>query len=62
MALEKKDAAAKAVTPPQDAVLKPVPLPDIMPAVRVKQITPFGNMHVKIVVDPISGREREVFA
>ena len=25
-------------------------------------MTPFGNMHVKVSVDPISGREREVFA
>ena len=25
-------------------------------------MTPFGNMHVKIVVDPASKREREIFA
>ena len=25
-------------------------------------MTPFGNMHVKVSVDPLSGREREVFA
>ena len=25
-------------------------------------MTPFGNMHVKVSLDPISGREREVFA
>ena len=26
------------------------------------RLTPFGNMHVKIVVDPVAKREREVFA
>lgn len=40
----------------------PINLPEIMTAIRVKQGTPFGNMHVKVVVDPISGRERELFA
>ena len=55
MSLESKREAA-AIT------IKPVDLPEIMPAVRVKQLTPFGNMHVKIVIDPMSGREREVFA
>ena len=42
--------------------LKPVKLPEIMSCLRVRQMTPFGNMHVKVSVDPISGREREVFA
>ena len=40
----------------------PVKLPEIMSCLRVRQMTPFGNMHVKVSVDPISGREREVFA
>lgn len=40
----------------------PMDLPEIMPAVRVKQATPFGNMHVKVVVDPKTGSERELFA
>ena len=62
MDLDRKDASAKATVPPADIVPKPISLPDIMPAVRVRQITPFGNMHVKIVVDPATGREREVFA
>lgn len=43
-------------------VAKPMDLPCIMPATRVKQSTPFGNMHVKVVVDPDDKREREVFA
>lgn len=42
--------------------LRPVKLPEIMSCLRVRQMTPFGNMHVKVSVDPLSGREREVFA
>ena len=42
--------------------VKPMVLPDIMPAVRIKQVTPFGNMHVKVVIDPKANVEREVFA
>ena len=41
---------------------KPMPLPEIMSAIRIKQVTPFGNMHIKIVVDPIAEREFEIFA
>jgi len=44
------------------AAVKPMPMSEIMPAVSIKQITPFGNMHVKIVIEPGDGREREVFA
>jgi len=42
--------------------LSPIKLPEIMSCLRIRQMTPFGNMHVKVSVDPISGREREVFA
>jgi len=42
--------------------IRPISLPDVMPAIKVRQMTPFGNMHVKIVVDPRTGMEREVFA
>ncbi len=42
--------------------LNPVKLPEIMSCLRIRQMTPFGNMHVKVIVDPISCREREVFA
>ena len=42
--------------------VRPVALPEIMPCVRVRQFTPFGNMHVKISVEPSTGIEREVFA
>jgi ribonucleoside-diphosphate reductase alpha chain len=42
--------------------LEPIRLPEIMPSLRIRQMTPFGNMHVKVSVDPAAGREREVFA
>ncbi len=42
--------------------IRPMPLPEIMSAIRIKQVTPFGNMHIKIVVDPVSQREYEIFA
>lgn len=41
---------------------RPMPLPEIMSAIRIKQVTPFGNMHIKIVVDPVAQREYEIFA
>jgi ribonucleoside-diphosphate reductase alpha chain len=42
--------------------LQPIRLPEIMPSLRIRQMTPFGNMHVKVAVDFAAGREREVFA
>ena len=42
--------------------LQPIRLPEIMPSLRIRQMTPFGNMHVKVAVDPAAGSEREVFA
>jgi ribonucleoside-diphosphate reductase alpha chain len=50
------------VTMSGDEELSPIKLPEIMPCVRIRQMTPFGNMHVKVSVDPIAQREREVFA
>ncbi|MBN1419762.1 MAG: vitamin B12-dependent ribonucleotide reductase [Planctomycetes bacterium] len=49
--------AAKAHAP-----LEPVAVPEIMPCLRIRQATPFGNMHIKISVEPDTGVEREVFA
>jgi ribonucleoside-diphosphate reductase alpha chain len=37
-------------------------LPEVIPSVRLRQPTPFGNMHLHISVDPELGCEREVFA
>jgi ribonucleoside-diphosphate reductase alpha chain len=42
--------------------LQPIRLPEIMPSLRIRQMTPFGNMHVKVSVDPAASKEREVFA
>jgi ribonucleoside-diphosphate reductase alpha chain len=41
---------------------RPMKLPDVIPSVRLRQPTPFGNMHLHVSVDPATGREREVFA
>jgi ribonucleoside-diphosphate reductase alpha chain len=57
-----KEKAAEPAPAPVDARIKPIKLPEIMPSVRIRQITPFGNMHVKISVDPQRDREMEVFA
>ncbi|QDV10046.1 Ribonucleoside-diphosphate reductase NrdZ [Planctomycetes bacterium Poly30] len=46
----------------ETGTLAPIKLPEIMPSLRIRQMTPFGNMHVKVSVDFQSGREREVFA
>jgi ribonucleoside-diphosphate reductase alpha chain len=66
------DAAAEAAIEPtlfDTAIIpsvkldpSPVRLPEIMPALRIRQMTPFGNMHVKIAVDAQLHKEREVFA
>ncbi|MCH2100841.1 MAG: adenosylcobalamin-dependent ribonucleoside-diphosphate reductase [Planctomycetes bacterium] len=60
MALKQKEEAAAAAS--IDAPINPVRLPEIMPSIRVRQMTPFGNMHVKISVDAQRDREMEVFA
>jgi ribonucleoside-diphosphate reductase alpha chain len=78
MALKKsgdrhQQAAAPAVaplltpTPPTPVAVEPespipIRLPEIMSCLRIRQMTPFGNMHVKVSVDPLSEKEREVFA
>ncbi len=42
--------------------LKPSVLPEIQSSLRIRQLTPFGNMHINITVDLNTGRELEVFA
>lgn len=44
------------------ASLEPKELPAITSGIRVRQQTPFGNMHIQITVDPRTERELEVFA
>lgn len=42
--------------------LEPPQAPEILSGLRIRQVTPFGNMHVKITVDPRKESELEVFA
>ncbi len=42
--------------------IEPDDLPEIVSGLRIRQMTPFGNMHCKITVDPRNDRELEVFA
>jgi ribonucleoside-diphosphate reductase alpha chain len=53
---------ASAGRPAPRPTIEPADLPEIVSGFRIRQLTPFGNMHVKITVDPVSGRELEVFA
>ncbi|HOO16835.1 MAG TPA: adenosylcobalamin-dependent ribonucleoside-diphosphate reductase [Phycisphaerae bacterium] len=48
--------------PPTRPYIEPADLPEIVSGFRIRQMTPFGNMHVKITVDPHSQRELEIFA
>lgn len=54
--------AIKARATAESGSATPISLPDMMPAIRLRQVTPFGNMHVKVVMDPADRMEREVFA
>jgi ribonucleoside-diphosphate reductase alpha chain len=47
---------------PEPPELEPHDIPEIVSGLRIRQMTPFGNMHVKITVDPKTGRDLEVFA
>lgn len=62
MALDNAKEAEPKVPSQKSANTTPMKLNEIMPSLRIRQQTPFGNMHVKISVDPKSGMEREVFA
>jgi ribonucleoside-diphosphate reductase alpha chain len=76
MALARPQASGSAASeevadePPEPAgsrdsrsdTLVPRDLPEIVSGLRVRQMTPFGNMHVNITVDTRTGRELEVFA
>ena len=42
--------------------IEPAQVPEMISGLRIRQMTPFGNMHVKLTVDPKTGREMEVFA
>jgi ribonucleoside-diphosphate reductase alpha chain len=53
---------SKTRTPAAEKELEPRDIPEIISGLRLRQMTPFGNMHVKITVDPKTEREMEVFA
>jgi len=59
-AVTPRTAPSGRLSPPP--LLEPRDLPEIVSGLRIRQMTPFGNMHVKITVDPHSERELEVFA
>ena len=58
-AVVKEESSARTAEVP---VIAPRDIPEIVSGLRLRQMTPFGNMHVKITVDVKSGRELEVFA
>jgi len=68
MALRTSDGSSSRETAPEaprdtrPRALEPEVLPEISAGVRVRQLTPFGNMHINITVDPKAERELEVFA
>ena len=71
MALKKSDegkiaahSESKSMTSQMEAPppLEPRDLPEIVSGLRIRQMTPFGNMHVKITVDLRTNTELEVFA
>ena len=53
------EARPRSILPP---LIEPMDLPEIVSGLRIRQMTPFGNMHAKITVDPHTSRELEVFA
>ncbi len=59
---DKKHTAEPQETMVVDPPVEPKDLPEILSGLRIRQMTPFGNMHVKITVDPKKGKEQEVFA
>ena len=67
MALKSSDkvhaaAVVEQSTAAESKPLEPATLPEISSGIRVRQLTPFGNMHINITVDPRTDREMEVFA
>ncbi len=58
------DAASPESDIEEEAPVELIPrmLPEVCTGVRIRQLTPFGNMHINITVDPQTERELEVFA
>jgi len=59
---QQEPAAIVKAVGPQVKEIEPQDIPEIVSGLRIRQMTPFGNMHVKITVDPKTGRDLEVFA
>jgi ribonucleoside-diphosphate reductase alpha chain len=47
---------------PVEPFIKPAKAPMTSPAIRIRTITPFGHMHLTIVIDLTTERELEIFA
>ncbi|MCL2100440.1 MAG: vitamin B12-dependent ribonucleotide reductase [Fibromonadales bacterium] len=66
MALAKTDSpppsSEKRRDPSEFQIRKPIKTPPMLPAIRMRQKTPFGHMHIAVTVDPVTGREMEIFA
>jgi len=61
MALSKPEVKERRL--PSDYVTrKPIKTPPMLPAIRMRQTTPFGHMHIAVTVEPVTGREMEIFA
>ena len=55
-------APANRAASPLNYRIEPADLPEIVSGFRIRQMTAFGNMHVKITVDLRTERELEIFA
>ncbi len=59
---EKESAPIEAEAVPEVTTVEPKDTPEIVSGLRIRQMTPFGNMHVKITINPVNSCELEVFA
>ncbi|MFQ5646533.1 MAG: vitamin B12-dependent ribonucleotide reductase [bacterium] len=62
MSLANRKKESEPVKSQEFVPIKPVKVAEIAPAFRIRQDTPFGNMHIKITIEPGTEIEREVFA
>ncbi|GHV12649.1 ribonucleotide-diphosphate reductase subunit alpha [Fibrobacterales bacterium] len=62
-AQESSEKTAEKLRSPSDYKIRvPMKTPPMLPALRLRQATPIGHMHISITVDPNSNREVEIFA
>ncbi len=48
--------------PKLNGYITPENIPDLMPSIKIKQRTPFGQMHANMTIDPTNGKPYEIFA